>query len=100
MSLARQTKKKGTRRINMWLMGLGMCYFVVLSPSGYHVTIEPYDAVYTTQSLLQSLISFWHDKVLPAFEERDSMDKGKLYIGWLPNAKRRLESIKGSNWRF
>jgi hypothetical protein len=33
-------------------MGLSFVYFVVLAPSAYQMTVEPYDPVYVTQSLL------------------------------------------------
>ena len=74
------------------MMGLGMCYFVVLSPSGMFITTEVYDAVYTTQSLLQSLLKFWHYRVIPAFEERDHIEKDKVFVGWIPSKKRESES--------
>lgn len=34
---------------NAYLMGLGYIYFVVLSPSGIQVTVEPYDPVYVAR---------------------------------------------------
>jgi hypothetical protein len=69
---------------NMHIMGLGLCYFVVLAPTGYHVIVEPYDPIYTCQSLLPSLHRYWFDAVIPAFEERDRLGKEKVYPGWLP----------------
>ena len=69
---------------NAPLMGLGFVYFIVLSPSGFHVIVEPYDPVYVTQSLLPNLLDFWHQQVLPAFEERDQLGKDNVPIGWIP----------------
>ena len=74
---------------NSFLMGLGFVYFVVLSPSGYQVTVEPYDPVYVTQSLLPTLIEFWNKQVLPAFEERDQLGPENVPIGWVPSNKKR-----------
>ena len=69
---------------NMHIMGLGLCYFVVLAPTGYHVIVEPYDPIYTCQSLLPSLHRYWFESVIPAFEERDQLGKENVYPGWLP----------------
>ena len=69
---------------NAHLMGLGFVYFIVLSPSGFHVIVEPYDPVYVTQSLLPSLLDFWHQQVLPAFEERDQLGRDNVPTGWIP----------------
>lgn len=90
-------------------MGLGYIYFVVLSPSGFQVIVEPYaqaialrlpvpDPVYVTQSLLPSLVHFWYQVVLPAFEERDVLGKDNLVVGWLPPTarKRMLQDASAS----
>jgi hypothetical protein len=61
-----------------------MIYFVVLAPSGFQVTREPYDSHYVTSSLLPSLEDFWTGIVLPAFEERDNIGLERLYLGWIP----------------
>ena len=50
---------------NMYMMGLGQCYFVVLSPSGYHVQIEPLDLSYCEGSLFPSLERFCRVPVRP-----------------------------------
>jgi hypothetical protein len=90
-------------------MGLGYIYFVVLSPTGIQVIVEPYDPVYVThldgrscpssrsfdrtgarfrppgtQSLLPALVDFWHNHVLPAFEERDRVGVESVGMGWIP----------------
>lgn len=49
---------------NMAMMGLGLCYFVVLSPTGYHVQIEPYDEAYCHSSLFPCLDRFCRAVVL------------------------------------
>lgn len=82
---------------NAWLMGLSFVYFVVLAPSGYQVTVEPYDPVYVTQSLLPALIDFWTHQVVPAFEERDQMGKEKVPIGWIPACARRRKQPTDSS---
>ena len=94
---------------NMRMMGLGLCYFVVLSPSGYQVQVEPLDLVYTDRSLFPSLDRFcnamldprkyrkeyffcpglhssWHEVVIPAFQERDALGSDNVYAGWMPSA--------------
>ena len=65
-------------------MGLGYIYFIVLSPTGIQVSVEPYDPVYVTQSLLPALVDFWHNHVLPAFEERDRMGIENVGVVWIP----------------
>ena len=80
---------------NMHIMGLGYCYFIVLAPTGYQVILEPYDPIYTCQSLLPSLQRYWFDVVLPAFDERDRLGKENVFPGWLPcvqSAKRKRET--------
>ena len=69
---------------NCFLMGLGYVYFVVMANSGLQVNVEPYDPVYVSQSLLPSLLDFWHNHVIPAFEERDKMGKDRAPVGWIP----------------
>jgi hypothetical protein len=71
---------------NAFLMGTGLIYFVVLAPSGVQITVEPYDPAYVTQSLLPSLVDFWENSVLSAFEERDG---GCYEVGWLPSKRPR-----------
>jgi hypothetical protein len=71
---------------NAFLMGCGWIYFVVLSPSGFQVTVEPYDPVYVAQSLLPCLVDFWKNQVLPAFEERD---RERCDVGWVPSQKQK-----------
>ena len=73
-------------------MGLGYIYFVVLSPTGFQVTVEAYDPIYVTQSLLPSLLHFWNHIVLPAFEERDSLGKDNVSVGWVPTFVRKKTS--------
>ena len=71
---------------NCYLMGLGFVYFVVLSPSGYEVTVEPVDPCYTAQ-LVDRLQCYWHDEVITAFEQRDELlrtNPGAVTFGWLP----------------
>ena len=84
-----------------WMMCLGRCYFVVLTPTGYHIQIEPYDPSYTEASLIPCLERFWHQSVLPAFQKRDELDAGescpdgisrdavRCYPGWVPPAAKR-----------
>jgi hypothetical protein len=36
-----------------------------------------------SQSLLPSLVDFWHNHVVPAFEERDRLPKAPP-VGWIP----------------
>jgi hypothetical protein len=82
---------------NMHIMGLGYCYFIVLAPTGYQVILEPYDPIYTCQSLLPSLQRYWFDVVLPAFDERDRLGKENVFPGWLPSApiaKRKREPLQ------
>jgi hypothetical protein len=67
----------------------------VLAPSGFQVTVEPYDPVYVTQSLLPTLIDFWTQQVLPAFEERDQMDH--VPVGWIPTSARRRKPVTDGN---
>jgi hypothetical protein len=74
---------------NAYLMGLGYVYFIVLAPNGFQVTVEPYDPVYVTQSLLPSLVDFWHQQVLPALEERDLVGKDNVPVGWIPSFARK-----------
>lgn len=65
------------------------------------VTIEHFDPVYVNrtglrpsvtqachQSLLPSLLDFWHHQVLPAFEERDRLGSGGALppTGWVPES--------------
>ena len=59
---------------NAFLMGLHSIYFVVLSPTGFSVTVEPYDDHYARSSLLPALLNFWHNHVVPAFREREALD--------------------------
>ena len=81
---------------NAWLMGLSVVYFVVLSPSGFQVSVEPYDPVYMTQSLLPALLDFWNQQVLPAFEERDQIGRENVPVGWIPaGARRRKPTSEG-----
>lgn len=47
-----------TRHRNMFMMGLGLCYFVVLSPTGYQVQVEPLDVAYCRNSLFPTLERF------------------------------------------
>lgn len=42
----------------MRMMGMGQCYFVVLSPTGYHVQIEPFDPDYCNERLFPALERF------------------------------------------
>lgn len=79
---------------NAWLMGLSFVYFVVLSPSGFQVTVEPYDPVYVTQSLLPSLLEFWEHHVIPALEERDRLGKDNVPVGWVPPFLRKRRSVE------
>ena len=51
----------------------------------------PYDPVYVTQSLLPTLIDFWNQQVLPAFEERDQIGRDNLPVGWVPSKKRKVD---------
>lgn len=55
-----------TRRTLFWhrvrlgaMMGLGQCYFVVLTPSGFQVILEPLDVAYCTQHLVPALDRFF-----------------------------------------
>lgn len=67
-------------------MGLGATFFVVLSPTGYEVTVVPFDALYTTQ-LVSTLSEFWDRQVIPAFRARDEIirqDPSLIPFGWLP----------------
>lgn len=57
---------------------------MVLSPTGYHVQVLDYDPVYATQQLLPSLVDFWHNLVLPSFEQRDRIGIDHTYFGWIP----------------
>ena len=75
-------------------MGLSFVYFVVLSPSGFQVTVEPYDPVYVTQSLLPSLLEFWEQNVIPALEERDRLGKDNVPVGWVPSFLRKRRSLE------
>lgn len=90
---------------NMFMMGMGQCYFVVLSPTGFQVVLEPLDAIYCSQILFPALERFClganapagfpplspfaersprprFDVVLPAFDERDALGKENVYPGW------------------
>ena len=78
---------------NCFLMGQGYVYFIVLSPSGFQVSVEPYDAVYVSQSLLPALVDFWHNQVVPAFEERDRMGRDRAPVGWIPSAVRKRAAV-------
>lgn len=98
---------------NMWMMGLSQCYFVVLTPSGFQVIVEPLDVEYCTHRLVPTLDGFFRgtsestaqinkrpfppslhaffmrptgrfDVVLPAFDERDELGQENVYPGWLP----------------
>lgn len=71
---------------NAWLIGLRGTYFVVLSPTGFGVTVVPQDAGYIAQQLLPALVDFWHNTVVPAFRQRDTLGgDGGVYFGWLPD---------------
>jgi hypothetical protein len=70
----------------MWLMGASFTFFVVLCPSGVQILLEPFDALYTTESLVPSLVRFWEDAVLPAFAERDARGADNVYVGWVPTS--------------
>ena len=83
---------------NMRMMGLGRCYFVVLSPTGYQVQTEPLDEAYTDASLFPALDHFFrcagraapghpprHRTVLPALEERDGLPSEDRRPGWMPH---------------
>lgn len=70
---------------NCWLLGLETIYFLVLTPSGFQVSVDTYDPTYTTQSLVPSLVNFWRDVVIPAFRERDRIGHENVSVGWLPN---------------
>lgn len=70
---------------NCWLLGLATIYFLVLTPTGFQVSIDTYDPTYTTQSLVPSLVHFWRHVVLPAFRERDEIGCENVPIGWMPS---------------
>ena len=74
-------------------------YFVVLAPSGFSVTVEPYDEEratfccvrkctcpdYVQSSLLPALLDFWTDHLVPAFEEREARSATEqVPVGWVP----------------
>lgn len=74
---------------NAYLMGLqNTMYFVVLSPSGFEVTLVPYDSEYCERSLIPCLVDFWTHTVLPAFEARD-VAGSTVDFGWLPQTTRK-----------
>lgn len=53
---------------NMHIMGLGHTIFLVLSPSGYRVTVVPYDAAYCNDLLMPALEGFWLNVLRPGLE--------------------------------
>lgn len=81
----------------------GLVYFVCLSPTGYHVQAVDYDPVYVTQQLLPSLVDFWHNMVVPAFEQRDRMGMDGVQFGWIPEhiaaaaAKRKADNTSAAD---
>jgi hypothetical protein len=70
-------------------MGFSLVYFVVLAPTGLQIQTVPYDKQYVNQTLLPNLIDFWHNHVLPAFAERDSLGPDGVYPGWIPDSIRK-----------
>lgn len=40
--------------------------------------------MYMMQQLLPSLVDFWHNMVVPAFEQRDRMGMESVQFGWIP----------------
>ena len=66
------------------------------------VSVRP-SPVYVSQSLLPSLLDFWHQQVVPAFEERDQLGRERAPVGWVPSnaattaRKRRAPTVASSS---
>lgn len=104
----------------MHMMGTGQCYFMVLSPSGYQVTIEPYAmaartataaAINRSNVLLDQSVPLPRtvlpcmdldspcvrrfDVLIPAFRQRDDIGIPNTFQGWLPrNPKRPVRDVE------